>query len=294
MNNYHESVQLTEVLEYLDVKPGEKYIDGTLGGGGHTKAILEKGGIVLGIDQDADALSYVESRIKNQESGFTTGNLTLVKGNFGDIEQIAKTNGFESASGVLLDIGVSSHQFDTVSRGFSFQDAELDMRMDTTLTVKAKDLVNGLREQELVMVFTKFGEEPFAKKIAHAIVTRRAEKPIERTSELADVVKRVVRGGKVHPATKVFQALRIAVNDELHVLENGLNGAFSILSPEGKLVVISFHSLEDRIVKHFFENKVLEEKAAILTKKPLQPTDEEIMKNNRSRSAKLRALKKVA
>jgi 16S rRNA (cytosine1402-N4)-methyltransferase len=166
--------------------------------------------------------------------------------------------------------------------------------MDTSMSVKAKDLVNGLREQELAMVFMKFGEEPFAKKIAHAIVEKRTQRPIERTAELAELIRRTVRGGKVHPATRVFQALRIAVNDELHVLEDGLQGGFSILNNDGRLVVISFHSLEDRIVKHYFESLQHEERGLILTKKPLQPTEDEVLKNNRSRSAKLRAvIKKI-
>ncbi len=291
MINYHESVQLEEAIEFLDIKSGEKYIDGTLGGGGHTKAILDKGGIVLGIDQDDDALAFVKENLKSQ---ITNNKLKIVKGNFGNIEEIAKEHGFDRVSGVILDIGVSSHQFDTTERGFSFQDAELDMRMDHAMAVKAKDLVNGLREQELAMVFTKFGEEPFAKKIAHAIVQKRQERPIERTSELAELIKRTVRGGKVHPATQVFQALRIAVNDELHVLEEGLAGGFSLLAQDARFVVISFHSLEDRIVKHFFEKKKNDEQAIVLTKKPLKPSDEEITRNNRSRSAKLRALKKIA
>lgn len=290
MNNYHESVQLEEVITLLDIQPGERYIDGTLGGGGHTKAILNNGGIVLGIDQDDDALAHVRETCASEIEKKT---LTVVKGNFGNILQIAKEQEFDSVAGVLLDIGVSSHQFDTTARGFSFQDAELDMRMDTSLTVKAKDLVNGLREQELVALFTKFGEEPFAKKIARTIVARRAEKPIERTSELAELIRRAVHVGKVHPATRVFQALRIAVNDELHVLEEGIAGGFSLLKKDGRLAVISFHSLEDRIVKHFFEQKVADEQGVVLTKKPLVPTDEEIAKNNRSRSAKLRVIQKI-
>lgn len=290
MNNYHTTVQLREAIEFLQVKPNEQYIDGTFGGGGHTKAILDAGGRVLAIDQDDDALTYGNELLA---SYIAQQKLTLVKGNFANLHDIAQQNGFEHVSGVLLDIGVSGHQFDTPERGFSFQDAPLDMRMDQSLHVSAKDLVNGLRAHELAELFAKYGEEPFAKKIASVIAARRIEQPITRTGELADLIKRNVRGGKAHPATRVFQALRIAVNDELHSLEKGLTGAFQIVKNGGRVVIISFHSLEDRIVKQSFEELERKELGKIITKKPVVPTEDEIAANNRSRSAKLRVIEKV-
>ncbi len=246
MNNYHTSVLLNETIEALAITSGKKYIDATIGGGGHTEAIREKGGKVLGLDQDDDAIVHVTEKFK------TDTEVVIIKGNFSQIDTIAKEHGFESVSGVLFDLGVSGYQFDTTERGFSFQkEAVLDMRMDQTLSVKAKDLVNALSVSELQKLFEKLGEEPFSQRIAKAIVENR---PIETTKELADVVYRVVtrRQPGIHPATKVFQALRIAVNDELHVLEEALPKALSLLQSGGRLVVISFHSLEDRQVKERF------------------------------------------
>lgn len=291
MNSYHKSVLLQEAITALQIEPGKNYIDATLGGGGHTRLVLEKGGIVLGIDQDDDALRYVG---ENFTSAIEDGKLVLVHGNFGDIAQIAKENHFTNISGVLFDIGVSSHQLDEGTRGFSFlSDSALDMRMDRNLGVTAADLVNGLTKPELIELFTKYGEEVFAKKIAEAIVVARLQKPITTTKELADLIAgKVAKIGKIHPATKVFQALRIAVNDELNSLKNGLKQAVQLLEKNGRLVVISFHSLEDRIVKHTFEEFERERLGEIITIKPITPTEEEILKNNRARSAKMRVFAK--
>lgn len=289
MSEYHISVLLQEVLDGLQVRPGEKYIDGTLGAAGHALAICQKGGLVLGIDQDEDSIAYVKEHAKDTR-------LTVVKGNFANMADIAQTNGFGNVSGILLDLGISSHHVDEGSRGFSFlQEAPLDMRMDRSLAVTAKDLVNGLHKGELTELFTKYGEERFAKRIAEAIVTARQSKPIETTRELAAIVARCYPRGehKVHPATKVFQALRIAVNDELHALESVLPQAVNLLEPHGRLAVISFHSLEDRIVKLAFEAFEKKGLGEIITKKPIEPSLEEQEDNRRSRSSKLRIFEKL-
>lgn len=292
MSDYHKSVLLQEAIDALQIEKGKKYIDATLGAGGHTREIIEKGGIVLGIDQDSDALSYVRENLKSHVSNRT---LQIAEGNFGNIAQIAQENGFENVSGVLFDIGVSSHQLDTNTRGFSFlTDGPLDMRMDTSKEVRASDLVNGLHKGELADLFTKYGEEPFAKRAAEAIVKARQDKQIQTTKELADIIaKNVPKIGKIHPATKVFQALRIAVNDELHVLEEGLMQALGLLHTNGRLVVITFQSLEDRIVKRAFEGYELRNVGKILTKKPIIPNDTEVEGNKRARSAKMRVFEKI-
>ncbi len=293
MSNYHVSVLLQEVLEALQPSGGKVFIDGTVGGGGHTKELLQKGARVLGIDQDDDALAYVQETIgKDPELG---KNLILVKGNFSKIEEFAKKNGIETVDGVLLDLGVSSHQFDTGERGFSHQkEGNLDMRMDLSLGVTAKDLIHALTEKELAELFERFGEEPFAKRIAKSIVKRRSEREIARTTELADLIKRALpRKDGIHPATLVFQALRIAVNDELYVLTEGLSQIFRILKSGGRVGIISFHSLEDRIVKQTFNEWEDKGKGKILTKKPIIPTSSEQGKNSRSRSAKFRVFEKL-
>lgn len=292
MNNYHISVLLQEVLDFLEIQPGKQYIDATLGGGGHTTAILERGGNVLGIDVDEDALKFVR---KKSEEDRRQGTLTVASGNFQDIDTIARTHGFNSVDGVLFDLGVSSYQLDTPEKGFSFQEGPLDMRMDTTLSVKAADLVNGLTNKELQELFIKYGEERYSRSIARHIEEYRKTKSIQTTSELAAIVREAVPNlpSRIHPATKVFQALRIAVNDELHVLEEALPKAYSLLRPSGRLVVISFHSLEDRIVKQAFQKFAEEKNGRILTKKPVEAAEEEKNMNRRSRSAKLRVIERL-
>lgn len=261
---YHIPVLLKEALEALNVKPGEKYIDCTYGGGGHSKVIIEAGGIVLGIDQDKEAQAAVH-------------------GNFAHLKEIAKNAGFEKVAGILFDLGVSSHQLETPERGFSFNlDAPLDMRMNQSMGLTAADLVNAGSEKELANLFWKFGEERDSQKIAKAILNSR---PITNTNQLANLILKVSHVNpkdRTHPATRVFQALRVAVNDELASLETALPQAVEILKPGGKLVVISFHSLEDRIVKKF-----------MLKSKVIKPTDEEIAQNAPSRSAKMRVLTKI-
>lgn len=301
MSDYHIPVLLDEVLDYLNVQTGKWYVDCSLGGGGHTSAILERGGKVVGIDLDRDALLEVE---ETQNSKVMSGapanavsqNLILVQSNFAKIKEVVEEKQITPA-GVFFDLGVSTHQLEEAERGFSFnKDAPLDMRMDQGFGASAKDLVNALHVGELEELFTKYGEEFQAKRIAKGIVEERKNKPIETTRELAEIVAGVYhksKGDRVHPATKVFQALRIAVNDELNNLKEALPASFEVLAQGGRLVVISFHSLEDRIVKNYFRE--LEESGAawVLTDKPVTPCEEEVGRNPKSRSGKLRAIEKL-
>ena len=286
MDEFHQPVLLKETLKYLNVRRGKKYIDATVGGGGHAVEIVKRGGNVLGLDVDPEAIEATGLKVKSEK-------LKVVQGNFKNIEKIAKENDFYPVAGILYDLGLSSFQLEHSGKGFSFQkDEPLDMRADPSLQITAADLVNGLSEKEVTKLFEKYGEESHARAIAGAIIRSRWDKPIETSAELADIVARVVkREKKIHPATQVFQALRIAVNDELNNLQSSLPPAFGLLEPRGRLVVISFHSLEDRIVKNFFK-EVGEERGKILTKKPVVPTQEEVERNPRARSAKLRAIEK--
>ncbi|MBI2034391.1 MAG: 16S rRNA (cytosine(1402)-N(4))-methyltransferase RsmH [Candidatus Levybacteria bacterium] len=273
MQSFHKSVLLQESIDLLNIRPGNKYIDATLGGGGHTFEILKRGGKVLGIDFDQEAINYVESRIKNQELRIELGKeLILAKGNFKDIGEIAHLHNFEKVAGIIFDLGVSSHQFDQGGRGFSFsRSGPLDMRMDQDLSVKAADLVNGLTKGELYELFNTLGEERYARTIAYSIARARRIRPIEMTGELADLVSETVsrnKREKIHPATRVFQALRIAVNDELYSLRAVLPKAFNLLSRHGRMIIISYHSLEDRIVKNALRRLVEQGNGMLLTKKP--------------------------
>ncbi len=284
VSDYHISVLPEEAIGFLNVRPGKKYIDCTLGGGGHTRAILEKGGEVLGIDRDKDAIDNF--KIKDQRS-------KIKKGNFRDLKEIAVANGFNHVDGVLYDLGVSTHQLKTEGRGFSFgTDDSLDMRMDKTEGLTAKEVINKFTKEELYEIFTKYGEEKLAWSIADAVISARRVRPVETTKQLAEIILSV-RGkigkfDRTHPATRVFQALRIFVNSELDSLRESLPQAVEILNKEGRLVVISFHSLEDRIVKNFIRDNLKN-----LTKKPIRPTDEETKNNLRARSGKLRAAEKL-
>lgn len=293
MNNYHTSVLLQEVIDYLQVQPGKWYVDATLGGGGHTLEVLRKGGNVMGIDVDLDAHKYVTTLIESDKRQII-GTFIPAHGNFENLDEIAKMKKVSSIAGILFDLGVSSHQFDTPERGFSFNSGPLDMRMGNNLNVKASDLVNGLTRLELINLFEKYGEEPFARKIAGAIAYRRQIEQFTTTDDLAEVIRRAVpKTDGIHPATRVFQALRMAVNDELHVLKKALPKALELLESKGRLVVISFHSLEDRIIKKSFEQFELDGKGKVVTKKPITPGDEELEKNRRSRSSKLRVFEKI-
>lgn len=296
----HRAVLLQKAIHYLNIQKGEKYIDATVGGGGHAELILKKGGDILGIDYDPEAIEAAREHL-SQACPSRRSSLTLevgtnvfwllTQGNFADLCQIAQKHGFTQVAGILFDLGVSSYQLDHPERGFSFSsEGVLDMRMDPSLKVMAADLINGLKKGELNELFFKLGQERHSRRLAEAIVNARQIKPIKTTKQLADlIVKEKSRQRKIHPATQVFQALRIAVNDELNNLKKALPEAVELLKPKGRLVVISFHSGEDRIVKHFFK----QENLAVLTKKPVRPDDLEIKENPRSRSAKLRAAQKI-
>ena len=294
MSDYHVSVLLQEAINALNVQIGKKYIDATLGGGGHSLGIIEQGGRVLGIDQDEEAVSFVKT---NHESRITNHELRVVRGNFRDVEVIAKENRFERVSGILFDLGVSSHQFEVAERGFSFQkNGPLDMRMSINLSISAQDLVNGLTEKELFELFIKLGEEPKAGAIAKEIAKKRLEKPIKTTKDLEEIITGAYGFPKnfasqktqARASMRVFQALRIAVNDELNVLGEALPKAVSLLEDGGRMVVISFHSLEDRIVKQAFAAFEKKKTGTVITKKPITPAYAEIRVNRKSRSAKMR------
>jgi 16S rRNA (cytosine1402-N4)-methyltransferase len=312
VREYHRPVLLSEVIRLLDPQPGGTYVDCTLGGGGHSKAILSRilpGGQLIGIDRDQDALD-----IAGQEFAEFSDNVTLARGDFGDLDRILRDLSVKSIDGILFDLGVSSHQLDTAERGFSFSsDAPLDMRMDTSQQTTAADLVNQLPEGELADLIYNYSDERLSRRIARAIVKRRQESPIRTTAELAEIVARSVPSGghpqRIHPATRTFQALRIAVNSELEALDKGLAAAVDALSVGGKICVISYHSLEDRKVKDLFAAGSgrcqcpprlpicvcgARQTLKVLTKRPVVPTPEEIETNPRSRSAKLRAAEKVS
>lgn len=290
----HIPVLVDQVVKVLEPGPEKKYIDTTVGGGGHTEAIIKKRGRVLGIDMDPKALEMARKRLA---SACPPGAFALAHGNFANLAEIAKKEGFEPVSGILFDLGISTYQLEDPSRGFSFgAEAPLDMRMDPNLKVTAKDLINVLNEGELYELFTKLGEEHYSRPIARAICRARRIKPIETCNQLVQIILRArpKRGqyDRTHPATRVFQALRIAVNDELNNLKEALPQAVDLLEPGGRLVVLSFHSLEDRIVKNFFKEGSEKGTLKILTKKPIRPTREEVEKNPRARSGKLRAAEK--
>lgn len=293
MNNFHKPVLLKEVIDGLNVRKGEKYIDATLGGGGHSEEILKRGGIVLGIDVDEDAIE----NITNHKSQITNwGNLTLARGNFKDIDTIAHSNKFDKVAGVVLDLGVSSFQIDEPERGFSYQtEGPLDMRMDKNLSVTAADLINILTKGELNELFNKLGEEYNARVISERIASTRRVKRIETTNDLVKALG--AKDGatafeRAKISKKVFQALRIAVNDELNSLREALPKALSLLGKKGRILVISFHSLEDRIVKRFFIESMENGFGEILTKRPITPNESEIETNPRSKSSKLRIFQK--
>lgn len=309
MEFVHKPVLFGETIEALNIQPGKNYIDGTVGGGGHSEAILQRlegRGRLLAIDQDPDAVAAAGERLKQ------FANLTLVRGNFGQMAELAREQGMEAVDGVLLDIGVSSHQLDDGARGFSYhQDAPLDMRMSQEGPTAA-DLVNSLSQEELARVLLRYGEEKQAGRIARGICRAREEAPIATTGRLAEIVRQsvpaAVRRAQGHPARRTFQALRIAVNGELDRLSEGLDAALGLLNPGGRLAVITFHSLEDRLAKQRmaqwcqgctcpkdFPVCVCGKKpqGRLVYKKGLAPTEEEVRENPRARSARLRVFEKL-
>ncbi|MBI4091848.1 MAG: 16S rRNA (cytosine(1402)-N(4))-methyltransferase RsmH [Candidatus Levybacteria bacterium] len=302
MNDFHTPALLKEVIRGLNIQPNGKYIDATIGGGGHAAEIIKRGGHVLGIDQDQDSIEYVK---RNLESRIQNSELTLVRGNFSNIAKIARERGMKRADGVLFDLGVSSYQIERSGRGFSFlRNEPLDMRMDPTTasgqaSFTAYEIVNKWSKDELCNIFSKFGEEKNARTISDSIVRARKVKPVSTSKELAEIITGAnethLRGvSRLHPATRVFQALRIVVNSEIENLKMGIEGAFEILAPGGRLAVISFHSLEDRAVKLFFARLVRDQRARLINKKPIVASEEEIKVNRRARSAKLRIIEKIA
>ena len=303
MKEVHIPVLLRETIDALGVRPGGRYVDGTLGRAGHTREILARGGEVLGIDRDDDALAAVaEQKLER---------LTIAKGNHGDLATIARAHGWDEADGVLLDLGVSSPQLDEADRGFSFlREGPLDMRMNRADGTTAADLVNGESPERLAEIFRDLGEEPQARRIAKAIAAARAKgERFETTTQLADFVERTIgRRGGHHPATRVFQALRMEVNDELGELTRALEGGLGILKSGGRFAVITFESLSDRLVKRFFaahvgkmkalqqggEEWVGEQPAArAVTRHAVTAGERELETNTRSRSAKLRAIERI-
>lgn len=307
MEYKHYSVLLNEAIEYLNIKPNGIYVDCTLGGGGHSSEILKRlqGGHLYSFDQDDYAIERATDRLSKISNSFT-----IIKSNFKDIKSALNSYGVEHIDGVLYDLGVSSFQLDIPERGFSYRyDAPLDMRMDQGKPLTAEIVVNEYSFQELFTIFQRYGEEPFAKQIARKIEEVRKTKRIQTTFELVDVIKSAlpqkVLNKKGHPAKQVFQALRIAVNDELRVFEDSLTDALNMLNPKGRCVVISFQSLEDRICKTIFKERstinipeglpiVVKDLAPfeLITRHPILPSEAELDENLRSHSAKMRVIEK--
>jgi len=289
----HQPVLLKEVLEYLNPSFNKNFIDCTVGFGGHALSILEKNkpdGKVLGIDSDKRILEILKKKASNQR-------LILTHGNFADLKEITKENEFALVNGILLDLGISSWHFEKSKKGFSFQKNEPLIMNYSGNDLTAEEIVNQWTENELMEVFKEYGEERYSRSIAKLICQKRKIKPIKTTDQLVEIIKQAIpnryRYGRIHFATRIFQALRIAVNNELDNLEKVLPQALEILETKGRLVVISFHSLEDRIVKHFFRQSGKDGYVKILFKKPIRANQEEIQLNIRSRSAKLRAVEKL-
>lgn len=307
----HISVMPEEVVKFLDCKSGNIYVDGTLGGGGHTGMILDASaptGRVIGMDCDEDAIQAARERLKGY-----SGRLTLIRENFADIKKTMADLNIKSVDGILFDLGVSSHHLETPDRGFSFRfDAPLDMRMDKRQKKTAYEIVNEYSMETLEDVIREYGEERWAKKIAKTIAEKRRYGPIATTKELSSLISSAIpkkfHPRDIHPATRTFQAIRIAVNDELNNLKTAIDDGVDLLASEGRMVIISFHSLEDRIVKESFRRLAKgcvcpndfprcvcgqKPKLHIITKRPVAPLPEEISKNPRARSARLRAAERI-
>lgn len=307
----HISVLLNETIEGLNIKPDGIYADGTLGGAGHSYQIASKLnglGRLIGFDQDEDAIKASTERLKEFK------NVTIVRSNYRNMKEELNNRGINKVDGILLDLGVSSYQLDTVSRGFSYkEEAPLDMRMDNRNEVTARDIVNNYSQGDLFRIIRDYGEDKFAANIAKHIVMNREIKPIETTTELAEIVKAAIpmkfrkQGG--HPAKQTFQAIRIELNSELSVLKESLMDMIDLLNPNGRICIITFHSLEDRIVKNIFKEAEdpctcpknfptcvcgKKPKGKVITRKPILPSEEELKLNLRSKSAKLRIFEKIA
>lgn len=308
----HTSVLLYETVDSLNIRPDGIYVDGTLGGGGHASLVLNRlgeQGRLIGLDQDADAIAAAGERLKEYGD-----RVTVIRTNYENIKDALASQGISGADGIYLDLGVSSYQLDTADRGFTYRedDAPLDMRMDQRNTQTAKDIVNGYSEMELYRIIRDYGEDRFAKNIAKHIVKARQEKEIETAGELTEIIKAAipakVRATGGHPSKRTFQAIRIELNRELQVLEQSIDTMIDLLNPGGRLSIITFHSLEDRIVKNKFrenENPCIcppefpvcmcgrKSKGRVVTRKPVLPSEKELAANKRSKSAKLRVFEKA-
>lgn len=307
----HKSVLLEETIQNLKVKPDGIYVDGTLGGGGHALEVcrqLSAKGSLIGIDQDDAAIDAAGNRLREFQD-----RVTIIRSNYCNMKKELNRHGITSVDGIVLDLGVSSYQLDNAQRGFTYrEDVPLDMRMDQRNSRTAKDIVNTYSEQELFRIIRDYGEDRFAKNIAKNICAARMEKPVETTGELTEIIKKSIpakmrmTGG--HPAKKIFQAIRIELNQELEVLKNSLDDMIDLLNDEGRICVITFHSLEDRIVKTIFrrnENPCTcppdfpvcvcgkKSKGKVITRKPILPSEEELEENTRSKSAKLRVFERM-
>jgi len=295
----HETVLLKETVDGLNLKEGNVVFDGTLGGGGHSAYVAEKFGSkvkIIAVDRDSDALKRAEARLKSVNANYSLG-----LSDYRNIDQVLDKQKIEKVQGIILDLGLSSNQLDESGRGFSFKNDEpLLMTFASPLenpVVTAKTVVNDWGEETLADIIYGYADERYAKRIAKKIIENREEKEIRTTGELVEIIKQAVpvayRRGKIHFATKTFQAIRMAVNDELGALQEGLRKGFEKLCNKGRLAVISFHSGEDRIVKNYFRDQVKNKNAVLINKKPIIATEEEIIKNPRSRSAKLRIIEKI-
>ena len=301
IESLHQPVMRQEALKALNLKPGQTIVDATIGTAGHSLEILKAispGGRLIGIDRDEDALVIARERLAEFNPS-TRLRIDIARGDFRDINKILSGLKVKKIDGILFDLGVSSYQLDSKERGFSFRyDAPLDMRMDKTSYILAYDLVNNLTEKEISDILWMFGEERWHNRIARYLVRERSHSPVATTGQLRDIVLRAIGrpfspGQRIHPATRTFQALRIAVNRELEALEEALRAVPELLKKNGRVCVISFHSLEDRIVKHNFKENSLKGIYRIITKKPLEAGDDETAQNPRSRSAKMRAASKI-
>ena len=322
----HTTVLLHESIDGLGIQPGDVYLDGTLGGAGHAEYVAQVAATfncpkitIVGLDEDEDALARAKVRLEKavgkigqlKDGNASGAKVFLIKENFRHLDRALDSVGIAQANRILLDLGLSSDQFETSGRGFSFQkDEPLLMTFGKTSTLTARDIVNNWDETNIADIIYGYGEEKYSRKIARGIVLARTNKPIETTTDLVSIIEKSVPGrylhGRIHPATRTFQALRITVNDEINALREGLVKGWDRLAPGGRMAVISFHSIEDRIVKYFYRGKASEMAKAkegikgsdwpiakIITKKPITPSDQEIAENPRSRSAKLRILEKL-
>lgn len=293
---FHIPVMLKEVVEYLNLKPGQVIVDGTMGTGGHSEAILERimpSGKLIGIDRDQDSLEVAKARLSNFGDA-----CKYIYANFIDIDTVLAANKIKKIDGLVLDLGISSFQLNDPKRGFSFQnEGPLDMRIDRNSHVSAYDLVNNLNEEEISSLLWHFGQERMANRIARFLVRERERHSIDTTTQLSEVVMKAMpykyRFHRIHPATRTFQAMRIAVNRELETLEQVLNKAINILNKGARICVISFHSLEDRIVKLSFRKAASVGLVKIITPKPLVPQEDEVRQNSSSRSAKFRVAERL-